>query len=959
MAKVSRQFNTLIQRVGSSRILRSSPQYQAIPWTSTFSTGYNPTGANTSHFRRRKFTSSVESSDKSVTKQPFKALIDGPPVQFGVGKIATLAESSVIGSSGQTVALATLTASSLDTDNKTISHSFQKSVSVVQSLRQLCKSRSSFVPLTVDYRQRHHGVGKIPTSSKRTDNTMATAAETLAGRAIDRALRPLLKPSSDSLHISCSIQACPIDKDGVGGYPVALALNSAAVALKHRLEEPVAAVYLSLLEDGTVVVDPSKAEETAVGELLYAGTRDKVVMMEFSGMLSENRLADLITLAHGCVQPLLDIQEELPNAKTNEMEYDNLDEATIRSELGLSADKCVADLLVPLDANDKVSKANEIMDQAVAFCRDALSIASLKLFGVQDPLNIPKDSISNAAKLHPKHEGPLLSKAHRGRRENVIQKEIFTILQDFQPTVNIDDDDDGDDDVAIWSEITKRHPTLLSDMADVIHTQLLKEAMTSAAIQYKCRADGRGGNSTNGCTTIRPLSMDVPALPNVVHGSSLFTRGETQVLCTVTLGPPKDGILRNDPYNPPKETSSEESTSSSTPSNELPVGSLRYLRTQEHLESDLNSRKVRADREQTGDSGVLKERRRAFLQYDFPAYSKGDVPSGPRGQSRREIGHGALAEKAILPILPPKSEFPYVIRMTSEVTGSNGSSSMASVCGATLALLDAGVPIKAPVAGVSVGLAMDHQSDIVSRYQLLLDITGTEDHYGTMDFKIAGTREEVTAFHLDVHAGLPLLVVFQALDLARDARCAILDEMSIQSTMSSEGVIDNLQPRAEQKPSAPRVEVVRFDPMRKKDLLGPGGAVIRQMEDRFNVSLDLTQEGQCLLFGDDREMVRKAMVAVMDLVADVEVGGIYEGTVIEVRDFGVIIELLRNKEGLCHVSELARREDIRAHPEGTIGLINSILKVGQKLEVECTAVDPVMGTIRVRPAKKESTGSKL
>lgn len=284
--------------------------------------------------------------------------------------------------------------------------------------------------------------------------------------------------------------------------------------------------------------------------------------------------------------------------------------------------------------------------------------------------------------------------------------------------------------------------------------------------------------------------------------------------------------------------------------------------------------------------------------------------------------------------------------MTSEVTSSNGSSSMASVCGATLALLDAGVPINAPAAGVSVGFASGDNGE------LLLDLTGTEDHYGQMDFKIAGTENNVTAFQLDVKQPLPLTVVTDALELARTGRIEILKEMKLQAEKTSKGALSELLPRAELKPTAPRVEIVRFDPLRKKDLLGPGGVVIRQMEDRFNVSLDLTQEGQCLLFGDDPVMVKKARTAVMDLVSDVEVGLTYEGTVIELRDFGAIIELLRNKEGLCHISEIATKEEIRGHPSGSLGLVNELLQVGQKVDVVCTAVDIIQGTIRVRPASK-------
>lgn len=339
--------------------------------------------------------------------------------------------------------------------------------------------------------------------------------------------------------------------------------------------------------------------------------------------------------------------------------------------------------------------------------------------------------------------------------------------------------------------------------------------------------------------------MDVPLFSDIVHGSALFTRGETQVLCTTTLGPPKDGILlhHNDPYVSSANTTAEKANNGvdNMPYRNLPVGSLRYLRSQEYLESDLNSRKVRADREQTGDSGTFKDRRRAFLQYDFPAYCKGEVQTGPGNTSRREIGHGALAEKSILPVLPSASEFPYAIRMTSEVTSSNGSSSMASVCGVTLSLLDAGVPITAPVAGVSVGLVQDKHNN---SHQLLLDITGTEDHFGVIDFKVAGTREKVTAFQLDVKEALSFSVIADALNLAKVGRNAIIEEMKAQCNTSSKGDISDLSPRPEPKATAPRCSVVRFDPARKKDLLGPGGVVIRQMEDRFNVSLDLTQEGK-------------------------------------------------------------------------------------------------------------------
>jgi polyribonucleotide nucleotidyltransferase len=289
--------------------------------------------------------------------------------------------------------------------------------------------------------------------------------------------------------------------------------------------------------------------------------------------------------------------------------------------------------------------------------------------------------------------------------------------------------------------------------------------------------------------------------------------------------------------------------------------------------------------------------------------------------------------------------------MNSEVTSSNGSSSMASVCGATLALIDAGVPIREPVAGVSVGFALQQGQDM-SELGLLLDITGTEDHYGYMDFKIAGTREGVTALQLDVKKPLPLFILGPALELAREGRIVILDRMSSLCNLSSKNVLCDLRPRPTMKYSAPRVEIVRFDPLRKRDLIGPGGAVLRQLEDRFGVSLDLTQEGHCLLYGANKDMVAEAKSAVMDLVSDVVVGGVYEGTVIDLMDFGAVVELLRNKEGLLHVSEMGAdlvasgKGADRSH-HGSFNIVKQQLQIGQKIEVLCTDVDPVQGVIKL------------
>jgi polyribonucleotide nucleotidyltransferase len=884
--------------------------------------------------------------------------VDGPPMELGLGKLATRTHSSVVGTSGSTVLLTTVARQSQSQQNARNG--------IVNS-----SPMSSF--LTVEYRQRHHGVGLIPGSVSRRDNTAPTPLEVLAGRAIDRALRPLLQDTDNSeafhYHVHASVQACklwPDEHDGSSesiesvvdsGHPVALALNTAAAALAAHLTEPVAATVLALMPNGTLLQDPTPWQiHNSHGELLYAGTRDKTVMMEWSSHqlssgLPEEAWVELLQIAHATIQPLLDTVEDLQqlqgsndSVSSSQSKSGDVDstsnnksaedeEIWLRESLGLPP-------APPSESNTSIqgqggleSKTRQRrLHQAVQFCEERLGDAIQRLFGKSSETGGILSQEQRKVDVAYIHQGPdLLSKAMRGRREGMILREISTLVKEFldQPElVELEDWHDKDMDVD-W-------------LQKKVANALLRRALMLTSTQYGTRADSRGESLERGWNTVRPLRVQVPALPMAVHGSALFARGDTQVLCTATLGPPRDGMPMSDPYQPMSNPKAlvNPSAGSMGSNSDLPVGSLRFLRNQEVLVSDLNSKKVTADKERTGDSGSLKEIKRAFLQYDFPAYSTGEVPMGSPAHNRRAIGHGALAERAILPILPAAHDFPYAIRITSEVTDSNGSSSMASVCGATLALLDAGVPIIEPVAGVSVGAVLDAMNE--DNYGLLLDITGTEDHYGEMDFKIAGTATGVTALQLDVKRPLSQKLLLEALELARAGRRAMLVEMESQSK-----ALGGLLPRPEPKASAPLVEVVRFNPQRKRDLVGPGGVVLRQLEDRYGVSIDLTQEGQCLLFGANREMVSLAKSTVMDLVADVVEGEIYEGTIIEIKDFGAIVELLRNKEGLLHVSEIIDKQASRDHPDGNLGTVHQHLRLGERIKVLCTGVDPVQGTIKL------------
>lgn len=537
------------------------------------------------------------------------------------------------------------------------------------------RTKTSFHNLTVDYKQRHHGVGKIPlTTASRRDNARSTTLETLASRAIDRALRPLLISNLDcSLHVQSSVQGC----SSKGGNPVVASINSASAALMSHdlLQEPVAAVCLGVVAGGPkVLVNPSNLarinkedvnEQPLVCELLYAGTRSKAVMAEFQyhryydssveehpqTSIPEKELAQLMTLAQAAIQPLLDTQEEFilnnkQSAGEPEVEITKIEEENeIRASLGLQPlPEDDSTELATEDVNKQ--KADELFDEALEFCERQLQQAALALFGYSDGKVIRRDESERGpsqyqnAYIHP-DASSLLSKATRGRREQIVHGEIERVLRDWVSQEHYR---------AVESE--EEEAALVSVLAGKVHKMLLQKALCTTATEYGTRADQRVGgvdlNAACGIQTIRPLSVTVPALPEVVHGSAIFARGETQVLCTATLGAPRDGIPIRDPFQPPLPTPRSQSDYKTgggtqeerTAFQDLPVGSLRYLRTQEALESDLNTRKSKADREMTGDSGSLWENQRAYLQYDFPAFSTGELPAGGGMlHNRRAIGN--------------------------------------------------------------------------------------------------------------------------------------------------------------------------------------------------------------------------------------------------------------------------------------------------------------------------------
>jgi len=387
---------------------------------------------------------------------------------------------------------------------------------------------------------------------------------------------------------------------------------------------------------------------------------------------------------------------------------------------------------------------------------------------------------------------------------------------------------------------------------------LQKKAFRLAILDRKQRCDGRGLGD------LRQLSAETGLLPRS-HGSALFARGETQALCLATLAT-----------------------------------------TQEAQEMD-------------GYTGGETEKS-FILHYNFPPFSVGET-GRMGGMNRREIGHGALAERSIAPVIPSAEDFPYAIRVSSEVCESNGSTSMASVCGGILSLMDAGVPIKSPVAGISVGLVTEFEGDTLKRYTTLADIIGSEDHFGDMDFKLCGTRTGVTGFQLDLKLpGVSHKIMSEAVRQARDLRMKILDFMT--ATIAA--------PRADLSPYAPRIETIKINPDKIGLIIGPGGKTIKGIVAETGAEINIEDDGSVRIYSNNPEAMARAKQIINGMTREVTVGEIYNAPVVNIKEFGCFVELLPGKDGMCHISELA---DFR------VKRVEDIVKMGDMIWVKVLGVD--------------------
>ena len=442
--------------------------------------------------------------------------------------------------------------------------------------------------------------------------------------------------------------------------------------------------------------------------------------------------------------------------------------------------------------------------------------------------------------------------------EKEFEERMYKDVQEVDKTVRDSNMDKLQEDVIAYytekygAEIAEERKT---DIADSLY-KLEKKCVRKMILEEHKRPDGRKIDE------IRPLSCEVGVLPRV-HGSALFTRGQTQVLSVATLG----------------------------------------MTSEEQILDGLDT----------------EESKRYIHHYNFPAYSVGEARAS-RGPGRREIGHGALAERALEPVIPSEEEFPYTIRVVSEVLSSNGSTSQASICGSTLALMDAGVPIKKPVAGISTGLVTDANDE--NRYVMLTDIQGLEDFFGDMDFKVGGTKDGITAIQVDIKVdGLTYNIIEEAFARTKKAREYILDEIMLKQ-------ID--KPRANLSEYAPKIINMKINPDKIRDVIGSGGKVINKIIEETGVKIDIEDDGRIFIYSSSQENAQKAVNIIDSITREIEVGLICTGKVTRIATFGAFIDLGGGKEGLLHISKIAKER---------INKVEDVLKVGDDVTVKVYEID--------------------
>ncbi len=787
-----------------------------------------------------------------------------------------------------------------------------------------------FFPLTVDFEERMYAAGKIPGGFIKRESRPSEAA-ILAARLTDRPIRPLF-PEGYKDDIQLVLTVLSTDQENDPDVLGTVAASAALTISEIPFLGPVGAVRVGRV-NGEFVINPtySQLEESEL-DLIVSGTRDAIMMVEAGAkILPEAVMAEAILFGHRALQPLIDLQEQLREAVGKPKKLVYLDPGTdsvlafveaIESGRELvvvdvettGVDTALADLVEV--AAVKIRKG-KVADSWSTLVKPERPIVGNQLHGITDADVAKAPSPKEAAEQLLAWAGDailvghnvgfdlgFLSAALGGRQfEPGTYLDTLVLARDGYPTgpdaykladlsrffgielqANHRALPDAEATAALVTRIAEDLParikTLKAGIADSIRAQrsnpdeatamldaarraarvskglfglLHKKVVRQLVLDEGVRMDGRGVDD------IRPLSVEVGILPRA-HGSGLFTRGQTQALTIATLGPSSD-VQRIDTISPETEK--------------------RYIH-----------------------------------HYNMPPYSTGENKP-MRGPGRREIGHGNLAERALVPVLPSAEEFPYVIRLVSECVTSNGSTSMASTCGSTLALMDAGVPIAAPVAGAAMGLVMDPDG----RFAVLTDILGKEDAFGDMDFKVTGTRDGVTALQMDIKVrGINEAVIRQGLEKAHAARMTILDTM----------VAVLPEARTEMSEFAPRIITIKINPEKIRDIIGKGGSMIRKIQEETGTEINVEDDGTVEIAAISGENSRKAITWIESLTREVEVGALYLGKVTRIMGFGAFVEILPGKEGLVRIGELA---------DYHVPSVEDVVSVGDEVMVVVIEID--------------------
>src|SRR5947208_41209 len=765
--------------------------------------------------------------------------IAGREITFETGKLAKQADGAVVVRQGDTMVLATA-------QGKTEA-----------------REGADFFPLTVDVEERMYAAGKIPGGFFKREGR-PTERAILTARMIDRPIRPLWpKGYKNETQVICTV----LSADLITAHDI-LCINGASAALMISplpFIGPVGAVRVGLI-DGELVVNPTlpELEEQAELDLIVVGTLEGLTMVEAGAdEVPEDKLLEALDLAYEEIKKLceaqLDLRRQAGKAKwlddgiTEEIESDHGDAIRdrIKAEGLRAADAAIEDALPEMSM---ASTEDDVLKQTQRKMSLAVVLERIRLDSVLQPVR-DQFEIELRALTDAEQDSKELKSA---KRQLLFDHIIDTVTLPFPVGPSV-----GEGEPATAKDSTTK--TYVKKAAEAIYKELVRRKI---AVE-KHRPDGRTPEE------IRPIECEVGVSPRV-HGSGLFTRGQTQIMSLLTLGTAKEG--------------------------------------------------------QRIDDLSLETDRRFMHHYNFPPYSVGETGM-LRGPKRRDIGHGALAQRALEAVIPPASEFPYTIRVVSETLESNGSSSMGSVCGSTLALMDAGVPIKAPVSGIAMGLVKEGDE-----YVILTDIQGAEDHLGDMDFKVAGTRDGITALQMDIKiTGVSREIMQRALEQAKRAREAILERM-LQAISA---------PRTELAGHAPRISTVQINPEYIGMVIGKGGETIRSLEADYEVQIDIEEDGTILIYATEGETADAAIAAIPALTKDPEVGDQYTGKVVKTTDFGAFVELKKGTDGLLHVSNVG---------PGRVNHIEDVIQRGDVLDVLVQEVDKARGRIGLKLVQKHEDG---